>query len=243
MKKLPVIVIMIFILPVYAAAQFHLLFNGRDFTGWHMDVPAMDTGKIVKPPFIIRNGMIVLLAGPYGHLITDTVYQNFRLRVEYRFAAVPGNSGVLVHVSAPREINKMYPKSIEVQLKHNNAGDLWCIGENITAPDMENRRGYEDKPKGMYSSIMATLKRWSGMGESKQSRIVKLTGNTEKPAGEWNTLITECAGNNIKVWLNGSLVNYGYNCTATKGQIALQAEGCEVEFRKVELMQITKITE
>jgi hypothetical protein len=38
-------------------------------------------------------------------------------------------------------------------------------------------------------------------------------------------------------------MNHGYDCTASKGQIALQAEGSEVEFRKIELTPITKITE
>lgn len=31
------------------------------------------------------------------------------------------------------------------------------------------------------------------------------------------------------------MVNHGFNATAQKGQIAIQAEGAEVEFRKIEL--------
>ena len=46
----------------------------------------------------------------------------------------------------------------------------------------------------------------------------------------------------VKVWVNDVLVNDGYNCTAHKGQIALQAEGSEVEFRKIEITPITEIT-
>lgn len=53
----------------------------------------------------------------------------------------------------------------------------------------------------------------------------------------------ECLKNEIKVWVNGDLVNYGYNATADNGQIALQAEGSEVEFRKVELTPITKLSD
>ena len=45
------------------------------------------------------------------------------------------------------------------------------------------------------------------------------------------------------MWVNGDLVNHGTQCTASKGQIALQAEGSEVEFRKLELGPITKLTE
>ena len=52
----------------------------------------------------------------------------------------------------------------------------------------------------------------------------------------------ECLADTIKVWVNGDLVNYGYNATAQKGQIAVQAEGSEVEFRKLELTPIKEIT-
>ena len=45
-------------------------------------------------------------------------------------------------------------------------------------------------------------------------------------------MVIECVGDEVKVWVNGDLVNHGTKCTATKGQIALQAEGSEVEFRK-----------
>ena len=208
-------------------AQSHSLFNGRDLSGWHVDVPEMDTNKAAINPFIIRNGMLVSLGTPQGHLITDSVYQNFRLNVEYRFAAVPGNCGVLVFASTPRALYKMFPKSIEVQLMNKNAGDFWCIVEDIAVPDMETRRG----PKANW-----------GITEGKERRVKNLTDSSENPVGEWNSMTVECVGNSIKVWVNGDLVNDGFNATASKGNIALQAEGSEVEFRKVELTAITKLS-
>ena len=47
-------------------------------------------------------------------------------------------------------------------------------------------------------------------------------------------MVIECVQDEVKVWVNGDLVNHGTKCTATKGQIALQAEGSEVEFRKLD---------
>lgn len=204
------------------------LFNGIDLHGWHADVPEMDTNPVAKTPFIIRNGLLVSLGTPGGHLITDSVYQNYRLRVEYRFAGVPGNCGIIVHASTPRALYKMFPKSIEVQMMHKEAGDFWCIQEDITVPDMERRRG----PR----------KEWGINGEKKR-RILNLTDGSEKPLGEWNTIVVECFSNSIKVWVNDNFVNYGFNCTANKGQIALQSEGSEVEFRKVELTSINKLSD
>ncbi len=218
----------IFVCSLSSVAQSHSLFNGKDLSGWHIDIPEKDTNAAAINPFIIRNGLLVSLGTPQGHLITDSVYQNFRLEVEYRFADQPGNCGVLVFASAPRVLYKMFPKSVEVQLMHKNAGDFWCIGEDITVPDMETRRG----PKGNW-----------GVTEGKERRVKNLTDNSEKPLGEWNSMTIECVGNSIKVWVNNDLVNYGFNATASKGNIALQAEGAEVEFRKVMLTSITTLTD
>lgn len=208
-----------------AQPQTASLFNGKDLTGWHADVPEMDKDATLKSPFIVRDGLLVSLGNPGGHLITNNVYQNYRLHVEYRFASTPGNCGVLVHASKPRALYDMFPQSIEVQMENKNAGDFWCIVEDITVPDMETRRGPKEK--------------W-GITEGKNRRIPNLTDNSENPVGEWNTMIIECLGREIKVWVNDDLVNYGFDCTAEKGQIALQSEGSEVEFRKILLTPISK---
>ena len=196
------------------------LFNGKDLSGWHIDVPKVDENPEAKNPFIVRNGMLVSLGEPRGHLITDSIYQDYKLEVEYRFPGEPGNCGVLVHASTPRALYEMFPKSVEVQMMHENAGDFWCIVENVEVPNMESRRGPKEN--------------W-GITEGKERRIKNLTDGSENPLGEWNEMIIECRGDSITVWVNGILVNKGFNATAHKGHIALQAEGSEVEFRKVQI--------
>ncbi len=210
-----------------AIAQQKSLFDGKSLAGWHVDVPAKDKDPNIKEAFVVRNGMLVSMGEPRGHLITDAIYQNYRLEVEYRFAGKPGNCGVLVHSSTPRILYGMFPKSLEVQMQHLDAGDFWCIEEDITVPDMEVRRGPKEN--------------W-GVNGNKARRIKNLTDGSEKPLGEWNTMVIECYKNSVKVWVNGVLVNEGTNCTADKGQIALQAEGAEVEFKKLLLNPIKKLT-
>jgi hypothetical protein len=188
----------------------------------------LDKNPDGKKPFVVRDGMLVSLGRPGGHLITDEDHDNYRLTVEYRFAGRPGNCGVLVHASKPRALYGMFPQSIEVQMESGNAGDFWCICEDISVPDMETRRG----PK----------ERW-GTDGNKLRRIKNLTDGSEKPPGEWNTMVVECVGGEVKVWVNGTLVNHGSGATATKGKIALQAEGSEVEFRKVELEAIEAVSD
>ncbi|MEM8487124.1 MAG: DUF1080 domain-containing protein [Bacteroidota bacterium] len=213
-------------LPTQTASRH--LFNGHDLSGWHADVPAADSLDGLPPSFFVRNGYLVSAGEPRGHLISDEVFQNYRLEVQYRFTGEPGNSGVLVHASTPRSLYKMFPKSIEVQMMHENAGDFWVIVEDIEVDNMVERRGPEED--------------W-GIVEGKARRILNLTDGSERPLGEWNTMVIETVDNTLRVWLNGELVNDGYNATVHRGQIALQAEGAEVEFRKVLLTPIETLTE
>jgi hypothetical protein len=198
------------------------LFNGKDLTGWAADVPAKDTDPNVPPSFVVRDGLVVSKGEPRGHLLTDAAYRDYRLEVEYRFPGKGGNCGVLVHASKPRALYKMFPQSIEVQMQSGDAGDFWCIQENIEVPDMESRRPRKDGEK------------WGG-AEGDARRILNLTDGSEKPLGEWNTMVIEARGRGIKVWVNGDLVNEGSNATADRGRIALQAEGTEVEFRRIDI--------
>jgi hypothetical protein len=219
---------MLVALAFVALAQHHHtapvnLFNGKDLAGWHMDVPALDKDPSGAKPFIVRNGVLVSLGNPGGHLITDKEFANYKLEVEYRFAAQAGNCGVLVHASKPRRLYGMFPQSLEVQMQSGDAGDFWCIGEDIEVPNMVERRGPQD--------------RW-GVDGDKLRRIKNLTDGSENKLGDWNRMVIECKKDEVRVWVNGDLVNHGRKCTASKGQIALQAEGVEVEFRKVVLTNL-----
>ena len=208
-------------------ARPRTLFDGASLAGWHVDVPAADTSPRLRNPFLVRDGMLVTLGEPRGHLVSDSVYQNYRLEVEYRFPGAPGNAGVLVHASTPRALYAMFPKSIEVQMESGNAGDFWCIVEDIKVPDMEKRRGPPAE--------------W-GVTEGKARRILNLTDGSEKPLGDWNRMVIEAVGRSIRVWVNGDLVNDGFDATADRGRIAIQSEGAEVEFRKIAITPITKLT-
>jgi hypothetical protein len=198
------------------------LFNGKDLTGWTADVPARDTDPALPESFVVRDGLLVSLGEPRGHLVTEAAFRDYRLEVEYRFPGKGGNCGVLVHASRPRALYKMFPQSIEVQMRSGDAGDFWCIQENIEVGDMETRRPRSEGEK------------WGG-AEGDARRILNLTDGSEKPLGEWNTLVVEARGRSLKVWVNGELVNEGHNASADRGRIALQAEGTEVEFRRVEI--------
>ena len=52
----------------------------------------------------------------------------------------------------------------------------------------------------------------------------------------------EWLGAAIKVWANGDLVYHGYDCMTKKRRIAVQAEGSDVEFKRLTLSHITEFS-
>ena len=191
------------------AGETVALFNGKNLDGWTFDIIDPE----VKPEQIwsVADGILVCKGRPPGVIRTEKEFENYEITVEWRWpeGGKPGNSGLLVHCSTPRE-RFIWPKSLEVQLAHENAGDFWMIGEKVTVPHATPQD-----------------RRW-----------VKRQNSVEKPVGEWNTMRVRCEGDQIKVWVNGVLMNEGTDLTATKGAICLQSEGAEIQFRKVELTSI-----
>lgn len=191
------------------AGETVTLFNGKNLDGWTFDVIDPE----VKPEQIwsVADGILVCKGRPPGVIRTEREFENYEITVEWRWPAggKPGNGGLLVHCSTPRE-RFIWPKSLEVQLAHENAGDFWMIGEKVTVPGATPQD-----------------RRW-----------VKRQNSVEKPVGEWNTMRVRCEGNRIRVWVNGVLMNEGTDITTGKGAICLQSEGAEIHFRKVELTPI-----
>ncbi len=194
---------------VLHAAEPQVLFNGKDLTGWTFD--SIDPKVNPQSIWSVSEGILICKGRPPGLMRTEKEFSNYELTVEWRWApgGKPGNSGVLIHASKPKELF-VWPKSIEVQLGAGNAGDFWTIGEKVTVAGTE--------PQG---------RRWAKKAES-----------SEKPPGEWNAMRIRCQGAKVSVWVNGTLMNEGTDLTATKGAICLQCEDREVHFRKVEVTPV-----
>jgi len=204
-------------LPAALAAEGDIvLFNGKDFTGW--------TAVLAKPDakledvWSIKDGVLSCKGEPRGYLrTTKDDFADYTLRLQWRFpkGTSGGNSGVLLHTSTPGALG-IWPKSIEAQLNHQNAGDIWVIPESTTV-QIENAA---ERVKGR--------------------RHLNLTDDSEKPIGEWNDYEIVCNGDQITIKVNGVLVNHVTKCSITKGAICLQSEGAAVEFQKILLTPLVK---
>ena len=185
------------------------LFNGKDFEGW--TAVSREEGTKLEDVWTVKDGVIVCKGKPPGYIrTTRDDFENYVLTLEWRFpeGSPGGNSGVLLHTSTPGEIG-VWPKSMEAQLAHENAGDIWVIGETC---QIENAA---ERVKGR--------------------RHLNLTDGSEKPIGEWNPYEITCKGDEITLKVNGVLVNHVTKSSATKGAICLQSEGTEIHFRNIKL--------
>ncbi len=199
-------------LVVTAHAQEIELFNGKDLSGWVPVLSQADADPAMT--WSVADGILRCTGKPSGYIRTDRDdFENYKLTLQYRWpeGTEGGNNGVLVHTSDAGALG-IWPRSIEVQLMKGNAGDFWVIGTDLDVPNEESRKN--------------------------DRRHVNLTDDSEKPIGEWNTLEIICRGDQIRVSVNGDVVNEASNCTATKGAICLQSEGAQIEFRDVKLQPL-----
>ena len=192
-------------------SKTEILFNGKDFSNWKL--VTKDTNFVFEDVWQISNEGDLICTGKgvsYIHTKKED-YRNYILTLDWRWIT-PGNSGVLIH-ALPIADKGIWSNSVEVQLAHKSAGDLYVYGINSFKVAGEEKRNP-----------------WNG--------YVNYTDDSEKPVGEWNHLEVRCENKEIIVYVNGILVNHAVECGQQSGAIGLQSEKREIHFRKIELNPI-----
>lgn len=130
------------------------LFNGKDFSGWTF--VSRDTNSPAASIWSVTNGVIVCQGKPHGYARTLQTYRDYRLHVEWRFPAGPGNSGVFLHINPP---DKVWPYCFEAQLLSGDAGEIRCNGgskaDGTTAKHpnfIPRQQPSSEKPLGEWNS-------------------------------------------------------------------------------------------
>ena len=194
------------------------LFNGTSLDGWGYYL--VNPNIKMTDVWSVKDGVLICKGEPAGYLATEKDYVNFKLIVEWRWpeGKTPGNSGVLMRVTGEP---KALPKCVEAQLQHENAGDFWAFhGFKIAGEPARTIQKKDDQ----YGDVIG---------------VRKIKGNEKKP-GEWNTYEITAEGGTITLSVNGEVLNKATDCEEVAGKIALQSEGGEIHFRRVELTPIEK---
>lgn len=119
------------------------LFNGKDLSGWFSDIPVRDEDPSAPDIVEIVDGVIVAPDKTVGHLVSENAYRNYRLEVDYRLPSEGGGGSILVHVSKlcmlRTKSKNIFPQSLDVKIRHHDAGDIYCIIDSILCDDPERR--------------------------------------------------------------------------------------------------------
>ena len=110
------------------------LFNGSDLKGWHMDIPAMDQNPDTTKAFIVRDGMLVSLGDPRGHLITDAGQELIQLTRRHLGQFTVG----VVATTATFERPKALPKAVLHRLALQRQDEPAC--QRLSHPDRHSPR-------------------------------------------------------------------------------------------------------
>ncbi len=149
---------------------------------------------------------------PKCYLYTKSPYGDGTLRFDYRFEPdakvtdpvklAAHNTGVLLFIQEPHAI---WPKSIEVQGKHSEMGQLRPNGTKAEVEQLQVV--YEDHPEVRESA--------------------------RKPVGEWNSIEIVTKAGAITASINGQVVAIGEPGELKSGLIGLQAEGHRLRYRRL----------
>lgn len=168
----------------------------------------------------LEDDVLVCSGSPLGYLYSNEEFDDFVLKLEWRWPAdkEPGKAGVLIRMTAE---HKIWPKSLEAQLNAGDAGDFWGLD------------GYE---------LSGPADRTRSLDHEKFGRLtnVKKTQALEKSAGQWNTYEIIAEADTVTLIINGTEVNKATGCAPDRGRICLTSEGSEIHFRNVQLMPLDK---
>lgn len=233
------------------------LFNGKDLNDWKVKITGYPLGENYANTYRVEDGVIKVAYDGYtafdekfGHLFYKDKFSYYLLGVEYRFVGdqAPGgpgwairNSGAMLHCQQPETIGKDqdFPISIEVQFLGGNGEDERSTA-NLCTP---GTHVVMDGKLITNHCVSSSSKTYHGdqwvrvevlvLGDSLMEHIVQreTVMRYEKP---------QIGGGNVihydeSVKKDGMLLKEGY--------IALQSESHPVEFRKVELFDLSKYSD
>lgn len=211
---------------------WRLLFDGESTAGWrNYQADGISAGWVVK------GGVLDRAAKGAGDLVTDQMYENFELSLEYRISK-GGNSGVLFHVT-------------------EDGKKAWHSGPEIQVYDNENGPGVE-KSGWLYQLYQPVKPKWAVKAEQQAGLSTPAIDDATRPAGEWNQIYLRISSRQCEVAVNGvsyfrfrkgdaewdkrvaasKFSKYPQFGKAAKGHICLQDHGNAVAFRNIKIREL-----
>ncbi len=239
-----------------AAMDWVQMFNGKDLKDWDIKFAGSPIGENFRNTFRVEDGLLRVrydnwpdFNGQFGHLFYKKPFSHYIVAVEYRFTgqqvtgAGAGNSwairnnGIMVHSqsAASMGLDQDFPISLEVQLLGGlgtgprTNGNLCTPGTNVVMNDKLVTAHCINAPSITYDGDQWVRVEAMVLGDS----VVKHIVNGDTVMTYFKPQMGGGAANktNPGVLVNGKPLTDGY--------ISLQAETAPIDFRKVEVVNLT----
>ncbi|MEY3945454.1 MAG: hypothetical protein RJB03_160 [Bacteroidota bacterium] len=258
MKKLLLAVVLILISFAFYPApteKWIPLFNGKNLRGWTAKIYHHETGDNYGNTFRAEEGMIKVrydqydhFNNRYGHLFYNKPYSYFKLRFDYRFTGIwrkdaPSyteiNSGVMYHSQSPASILKEqdWPISVEFQLlgglsdgKARPTGNMCSPGTDVVFNGRIDPRHCISSSSKTYYGDQWVHAELIVLGDSLVTHIIN--GDTVLRYSKPQIGGGVANGFDPAIKIDGKLLKQGY--------IGLQSEGQEIDFKNIELLDLSK---
>ncbi len=171
------------------------------------------------------DGDVLVCSGlPIGVIRSEKEYENFIMHIEWRHMEAGGNSGTFVWSKAVPGDNRL-PDGVEVQML-----ELDWVNQNI--------RNGEKPPVAYVHGELFGVGGVEIVPDNPRGVRSKSVENRCKGKGEWNTYDVVCVDGTIKLSVNGKFVNGISQSSQKKGYICLEAEGAEIQFRNIRIIEL-----
>lgn len=220
MRAAAAAVCLLALVPLAGSAQpaFRDMFNGKDLTGWVNINTAPDTWQF-------RDGLLVCSGKPIGVLCSEKQYENFVLHIEWMHMEPGGNSGVFVWSSGRPDPESRLPDGVEVQMLE------------LDWPKLNTRNGVTPPIAYVHGELFGVGGVKTTPDNPRGTRSMSIE-NRALGRGQWNEYEVVAVDGVIKLSVNGKFVNGISRSTQKKGYFCLEAEGAEIHFRNIRVMEL-----
>jgi len=232
------------------------LFNGQDINDWMVKIYHHDFGVNYANTFRVVDGAIQVRYDGYGdfndqfgHLYYKTPYSYYHLKLEYRFVGelqkgAPSytlrNSGVMFHSQDPRTMPKEqdWPISVEMQFlgglgdgEPRPTGNMCSLGTHVVYKGKIADSHCLNSSSKTYDGDQWVHAELIVLGDSLITHIIE--GDTVLQYAQPQIGGDVANGYDPKIKIDGKLLESGY--------IALQSEGQPVDFRNIQIKDLSSI--
>lgn len=231
------------------------LFNGKDLEGWQVKIRGHALNENPNNTFYVEDGKLKVQYHPdssfnekFGHIFYKTPYSHYLIGVEYRFVGNQAkngpewafrNSGIMIHCQAPETMLKDqdFPISIEVQLLGGDSTgerstcNLCTPGTNVVMNGQLVTTHCINSSSPTYRGDQWVRAEVLVLGDSVIKHMVN--GDTVLVYNKPQIGDGVVSNYDPQIKIDGKLLSSGY--------ISLQSESHPVEFRKVEIKDLSNL--